>query len=50
MVLLAFGPLEFELSGDTQQNVGSVKSLEVEFGFDLCGGYHRSEILQRIRF
>lgn len=50
MVLLAFGPLEFGLPGDTQQNVGSVKSSEVEFGFDLCGGYHRSEILQRIRF
>lgn len=50
MVLLAFGPLEFGLPGDTQQNVGSVKSSEVEFGFDLCGGYHRSEIFKELDF
>lgn len=49
-VLLAFGLLEFKLPGDTQQNVGSGSSSEIDFGLNLCGGDRGSHRSQRIRF
>lgn len=49
-VLLAFGLLEFKLPGDTQKNVGSGSSSEIDFGLNLCGGDRGSHRSQRIRF
>lgn len=36
--LLAFGLVAFKLPGDIQQDVGSVSSFEIDFGFNLCRG------------